>query len=161
MQYCYNKNIIDHRERRIYWRSHDDLVNQFGDDLLKQLKLRGAIEEWTHQNGLLVTTLTPWSASILGLRLAEYWVRNILRVQEFRGINRRLKWVRIQQWDTESYWTYVGRPEKSIRVPSNTCELPLIGDPEDKTSQSGKQEYLEDLMTFRFTTVSYTHLTLP
>jgi hypothetical protein len=144
-------HIIQGRERRIYWCSRDELINQHGDPLYSQLYERKAIAEWCHPHEFVATTLTPWSASLLGVRLAEYWVRWVEQAQEYRGVGRRPAKIRVQRWDTESYWIYRGKPERSVRIPANTCELPLIGDPEDKSYCRDKGEYLEDWQTWSFT----------
>lgn len=143
--------VINGRVRKIYWRTREEMIAQFGSTLLDELKTRKAIEEWTHFEDFQAITLTPWCASVAGVRLAEYWVRHIDRVKEYRGVGRKLARIRVQRWDTESYWTYSNKPDKPLRIPGNTCELPLIGDPEDKRSVNNGPEYLEDWQTFTFT----------
>jgi hypothetical protein len=146
-----SSHISNGRIRKIYWCTRAELIEQFGDDLYKQLQSRQAIEEWQYHDDYPIVTLTPWCAKVLGFRLVEYWVRHIEKVEEYRGLNRRPKRIRIQRWDTEACWTYCDRPERSIRIPGNTCELPLIGDPEDKRYQENRFEYLEDWHTWSFT----------
>lgn len=136
---------------RIYWCKQEEMIASFGGDLFHELWKRGAIQAWLHQEGYMAVTLTPWCAAVLGFRIAEYWVRYFDRVKEYRGVGRRLARVRVQRWDTEAYWTYRDRPERSIRIPGNTCELPLAGDPEDKRHHDKKEEYLENLETWTFT----------
>jgi hypothetical protein len=136
---------------RIYWCNKEDMIAQFGEDLYQRLLDRGAIQTWYHHEGFEAVTLTPWCAHVLGFRISEYWVRHIDRIKEYRGVGRRLARIRVQRWDTEPYWTYCDRPERPIRVPSNTCELPLIGDPEDQRYNQEIQEYLEDWQTWTFT----------
>jgi hypothetical protein len=142
---------VRRRSYRIYWCGSEEMIEQFGEDVFQRLVSRGAIQVWNHEGVLPAVTLTPWCAAVLGVRLSEYWVRHIVRVKEYRGVGRRLARIRIQRWDTEPYWTYRDRPERSIRIPGNTCELPLVGDPEDKSYNRDKQEYLEDWQTWTFT----------
>src|SRR3954465_6233704 len=142
---------------RTFYCTYDELSGEYGDDLIRLMIARAAIQEWYHADGFIAVTLTPWCASVLGVRLAEYLVRQVKRIYEYRGLNRNPARVRVLQWDTAQYWTYVNRPDKPVRIPANPCELPLIGDPEDKRHQG---EYTEDWQTFSFTKTPHKAITI-